>query len=513
MRFLKTVFYIIVLAAIFVIGMRLAFPLPDTNYAEAAYKSDPDWEGPLGRAIAVVQERNPDLDGIRPLGNGRAAFAARAVLARQATSSIDAQYYIWQDDVTGLMLLDELRAAAKRGVRVRLLVDDNGIPGLDDLMAELDALPTASVRIFNPFTLRSPKLLSYTFDFGRLNRRMHNKSMTVDGVATVIGGRNIGDIYFDYGAGTHYLDVDTIAIGPVVGEVADAFDAYWNSGSAYDANLVLDPFTGQAIASLAEAARKSALGGGYQEAIEESELEVSIVEQTLRFEWSEVTLYVDDPAKGLGAVPEEDLVLTGLIDIAQDAKTSLDIVSAYFIPQEGGADLLTGLSEAGVKVRTLTNSLDATDVMPVHAAYMAYREELLESGVEMLELRALRDKHKNLSLPEMLAGSASGLHAKVFGVDGKRIFIGSFNLDPRSARLNTEMGMLIESPTITVTLAEQLNNANFAYRLSIGEDGGLIWTEENKDGEVVTYTKEPQSSWFQRAMTSVVRILPVEWML
>ena len=237
------------------------------------------------------------------------------------------------------------------------------------------------------------------------------------------------------------------------------------------------------------------------------------MEQTLRFEWNEVTLYVDDPAKGLGAVPEEDLVLTGLIDIAQDAKTSLDIVSAYFIPQEGGADLLTGLSEAGVKVRTLTNSLDATDVMPVHAAYMAYREELLESGVEMLELRALRDKHKNLSLPEMLAGSASGLHAKVFGVDGKRIFIGSFNLDPRSARLNTEMGMLIESPTITVTLAEQLNNANFAYRLSIGEDGGLIWTEANADGEVVPYTKEPPSSWFQRAMTSVVRILPVEWML
>lgn len=186
-----------------IVGLRIAFPLPERNFDEAQESLPPSWEGPLGQAIRLALDRHPGQTGVRPLADGRAAFAARAVLAQEAVSSIDAQYYIWQDDTTGLMLLDELRAAAERGVRVRLLVDDNGVPGLDGMLAELDALPTAEVRIFNPFTLRSPKLLSYLFDFSRLNRRMHNKSMTVDGVVTLVGGRNIGDIYFAYGEGTH----------------------------------------------------------------------------------------------------------------------------------------------------------------------------------------------------------------------------------------------------------------------------------------------------------------------
>ncbi|WP_171125632.1 MULTISPECIES: phospholipase D family protein [unclassified Ruegeria] len=513
MRLIRILLTVVVVITIAVVGLKLAFPLPEKNYSEQTLKQDPDWDGPLGATIKQAIERNPGLDGVRPLGNGRAAFAARAIFARQATSSIDAQYYIWQDDVTGLMLLDELRAAAERGVRVRLLVDDNGISGLDGLLAELDALPNAHVRIFNPFTLRNPKLLSYAFDFSRLNRRMHNKSMTVDGVATIVGGRNIGDIYFDYGAGTHYLDVDTIAIGPIVDEVSQSFDAYWNSSSSYDAALFLEPTAGKSLQSKADAARKTAVGAGYQKAIQDNELADRIAARDLKVEWSEVTLFVDDPAKGLGQADSENLIVEQLIAFANDSQTSLDLVSAYFIPGKRGAEVLEGLARSGVKVRVLTNSLDATDVMPVHAAYMRYREDLLNSGVELLELRALRQEHRERSLPEMLAGSASGLHAKVFGSDGKRVFIGSYNLDPRSARLNTEMGLMIESAAIAESLAEKLANTDFSYRVELNEDDEIVWLQEEQDGTVTVYTADPETSGFQRALTAVVRWLPVEWML
>ncbi len=502
-------------AMIFVVvfALKLAFPLPDSNFSAATQKQDPDWTGPLGATIQNALNRNPGLDGVRPLGNGRAAFAARAILAREAVSSIDAQYYIWQDDVTGLMLLDELMSAAERGVRVRLLVDDNGISGLDGLLAELDAMPTASVRIFNPFTLRKPKLLSYAFDFSRLNRRMHNKSMTVDGVVTIIGGRNIGDIYFDYGAGTHYLDVDAIAIGPIVEEVSRSFDDYWNSDSSYDAQLFLPYSDEKQLRSLAEAARQSALGAGYQKAIRDNELADQIAARNLKFEWSEVTLFVDDPAKGLGNVKAEDLIVEQLIGFANESRQSLDLVSAYFIPGERGADVLEGLARSGVQVRVLTNSLDATDVMPVHAAYMGYRDSLLASGVELFELRALRREQRDRTLPEILAGSASGLHAKVFGSDGERIFIGSYNLDPRSARLNTEMGLMIESPAIAASLASQMDRPDISYRVELNGDGKMIWVQEENDGSKVIHETDPETSRFQRALAAVVRWLPVEWML
>ena len=513
MRLVKSCLVVFAVIAIGIFGMRLAFPLPATNYAQPTFNSGPDWTGPLGRVIKPSQARNPGTDGVRPLGNGPSAFAARAILTQRAVSSIDAQYYIWQDDVTGLMLLDELRAAAERGVRVRLLVDDNGIPGLDDLLAELDALPTASVRIFNPFTLRSPKLLSYAFDFRRLNRRMHNKSMTFDGVATVIGGRNIGDIYFDYGAGTHYLDVDTLAIGPIVQEVSQSFDAYWNSGSAYDAALFLPAGGPKRLQSVAQSARQTADGVGYQKAIRNNELANRIETRNVKFEWTNVDLFVDDPAKGLGQVEQQDLLVERLIEFIEASQTSVDLVSAYFIPGERGVDIVERLARSGVKVRILTNSLDATDVMPVHAAYMRYRSDLLASGVELLELRALREEHQERSLTDFLAGSASGLHAKIFGFDGKRVFIGSFNLDPRSARLNTEMGLLIESPSIANTLARQLETPRSAYQVKLSDDGALIWIRHAKDGSVTTYDVDPETTKFQRGLAAVIRWLPVEWML
>lgn len=513
MLFVKILLSTIALIVVVVFALRVAFPLPKENFAEATERLPANFDGPLGEAILPALERHPGQNGIRPLADGRAAFAARAILAREAVSSIDAQYYIWQDDTTGLMLLDELRAAAERGVRVRLLVDDNGIPGLDALMGELDAMPSAEVRIFNPFTLRSPKLVSYLFDFRRLNRRMHNKSMTVDGVATIVGGRNVGDIYFSYGEGTHYFDVDAIAIGPIVEEVSTAFDDYWNSAAVYAAERILQPSTAAAIAGLASAARDSESGRAYQKAVTENPLASAIEEYSLTFEWGEARLFVDNPAKGLGKLDREELLVENLVALAEDVDRSLDLVSAYFIPGPRGEEIFTRLAEGGVRVRVLTNSLDATDVMPVHAAYMRYRKGLLRSGVELLELRTLREERVEMSLPEMLAGSASGLHAKVFGFDGDRVFIGSYNLDPRSAQLNCEMGILVESPTIAATLAERLDDHSDVYRLDLDDQGEIRWIGEGRDGQNTVYTVEPETTALKRGLAHFVGLFPVEWML
>ena len=512
----KMLLFICLALVIAYVGLKLLFPLPDENFASPTTHQGPDWEGPLGRAVAPALALHDGLNGFRPLADGRAAFAARAILIREANTSIDAQYYIWQDDTTGLMLLEELRAAAERGVRVRLLLDDNGIPGLDGLVAELNALPTAQVRIFNPFTLRRPKLLSYLFDFRRLNRRMHNKSLTVDGIATVVGGRNIGDIYFAYGEGTHYFDVDTIAVGPIVEDVSDAFDAYWNSGSAYAAERVIgeDVPDDPQIASLAATARDSETGRDYQKAVHDTDLAQRIAARDLPFEWGAATLFVDDPIKGLGLATDEQIIVDKLIAAAEESERSLDLVSAYFIPGENGTEVLTRLAISGVAVRVLTNALDATDVLPVHSAYARYRGRLVDGGVDVYELRAMREDRPERSLPEYLAGSASGLHAKVFSFDRKRIFIGSYNLDPRSARLNTEMGLMIDCPGIANTFSDTLDNSGFAYRVDRDDNGRLEWIERNASGAVVArYSKDPHVGIVKRALVMIIGWLPIEWIL
>ncbi|WP_240989617.1 phospholipase D family protein [Salipiger mangrovisoli] len=513
MRFLEGLLVLVLVLITFVFGMKLLFPLPDRELVAAQHRLPPDTEGALGSVIVPLLAAHDGQSGVQPLADGRDAFAARVLLARAAQVSIDAQYYIWQDDTTGLILLDELRAAAARGVRVRLLVDDNGIPGLDTLLAELDAMPSADVRIFNPFTLRDPKLVSYLFDFTRLNRRMHNKSMTVDGMATVVGGRNIGDIYFEYGEGTHYFDVDALAVGPIVEEVADSFDRYWNSASAYDAELLLDAALTPALAEAGKTARNSSLGNGYLKVVAESNLVSGLKGGALALEWGDAELLVDDPAKGLGKVPGAGKIVERLFELVDGVESNLDLVSAYFIPGERGTEALTALARKGVEVRVLTNALEATDVMPVHAAYMGYRKPLLEGGVTLYELRAMREEHVRRSLPEVLSGSASGLHAKVFGMDGTRAFIGSFNLDPRSAQINTEMGLLIDSPSIAAAISEQLDTPTYAYDVTLDDAGDLVWTNTPQVGPPLVFHSEPNAGPVTRALTHVISWLPVEWML
>lgn len=512
LRFLLTTLIIVALA-IFV--LRWSHPLPALPDGASSTAKPASENTRLGSSILPLMAKYEGLSGVVPLADGRDGLAARILLARAADETIDLQYYIWQTDTTGWLLMDELRAAAERGVRVRLLLDDNGIPGLDNVLATLDAMENFEVRIFNPFTMRKPKLLSYTFDFFRLNRRMHNKSMTVDGVATVVGGRNIGDIYFAYGEGTAYFDFDVLAVGEAARDVSADFDAYWSSGSSYDAGDVLPPSDG-GLAELAAAVAKanaSARGSEYADAVTTAPVLSRILAGEDVMEWTTVTLVSDDPAKGLGEAEDEALLVGLLPRLVAQPTTRLDLVSAYLIPGKASTEMLERYVAEGIRVRLVTNSLEATDVPVVHSAWMGYRNRLVRAGAEVLELRAHPRMKSDPSLAQLLTGSQSSLHAKTFSIDGERIFIGSFNFDPRSTSLNTEMGFLIESPAIATALSRTLDRSETFYKVTETTDGAIRWTEIGSNGETLTHDNEPNTGAIERSIVRFMSWLPIEWIL
>ena len=507
------------LAIVFVLGAglflgRAVFPLPSTEGRARESAMTPAEDSDFARLIVSENAAYPDRSGIVPLAAGRDAIASRLFLAAAATRSIDAQYYIWHDDTTGRLLLKALYDAAERGVRVRLLLDDNGIHGLDPTIAALETLPNVDIRIFNPSTVRRPKMLGYALDFFRMNRRMHNKAFIVDGIAAIIGGRNIGDEYFGVGERTFFLDLDVLALGTVVPEVSKAFDLYWNSASAIASTEIVDPSTGSLEAFLdgaKEAAERPDAAAFLQM---EGSGASNLVEHDVNPEWVAVKLVVDDPVKGLGAATRDQLMITRLMSLLGKVGSSLDLVSAYFVPGAVGTKFFTDLAAGGAKVRILTNAMQTTDVAVVHSGYSKYREALLEGGVELFELKPIAGAPRGDEELGFTGSSGASLHAKTFAVDRDRIFIGSFNFDPRSALLNCEMGFLIESPTLARTLSDSFDTvlpfASYEPRL---ENGEIAWLEQKTGAQPVRYKSEPGVGWGNRLMLAVFSVLPVEWLL
>ncbi|MDO3721394.1 phospholipase D family protein [Marinobacter sp. chi1] len=473
----------------------------------------------LGGAIAPALEDNEGLSGIVPLADPYDAFAARVLLAEGADASLDVQYYIWQNDITGTMLLYSLYRAAERGVRVRLLLDDNGIGDLDDALASMDAHPNIEVRLFNPFVTRSPKWMNYFVAFPRLNHRMHNKSFTADNQAAIIGGRNIADEYFGVGEGALFTDLDVLAVGPIVDRLSSDFDIYWASDSAYPANLILpEPEDDQLweIMSNAQALEASDEALEYVEAVERSNFLQNLLTGDLAFTWAPVTMVSDDPSKALQEADKEDLLSEQLKVALGEPAELVTLVSPYFVPGKRGVDIFRKLEERGVDVRILTNSLQANDVAMVHAGYAKYRKPLLEAGVELYEMRPQGDRESvERRLTQGLSGSSSSsLHAKTFAIDGETLFVGSFNFDPRSTNLNTELGFLIESEKLAGQLDTYFDERvpMVAYEVMLDDDGDLEWIERNGD-EVVRHDHDPESGPFKRMMVIFFSLMPIESML
>lgn len=468
----------------------------------------------LGRLIAPQARAHPGASGIVPLVDGHSAFAARMRLADAAERSLDVQYYIWHDDLSGTLLFDALRRAADRGVRVRLLLDDNRTAGMDRTLAALDAHPEIEVRLFNPFTIRRFRPLAYLLDFARLNRRMHNKSFTADGQATIIGGRNVGDEYFDAADAALYADLDVLAVGPVVQAVSQDFDRYWSSASAYPAERILAPTDAATAALVEDQARERMREPRAQEyllAVAAHPFVQDLLARRLTFHWAPTRMISDDPAKGLGRAQAHAMLPHRLAELLGVPQRRLRLVSPYFAPASVGTRELTELAQRGVDVQILTNSLAATDVLPVHAGYAKRRKALLRAGVRLFELQSLQPQGER---PDFGASSASSLHAKTFAVDGERVFIGSFNFDPRSARLNTEMGFVIEDPELTRTIFQAFAEVipRRAYEVRLTEADELEWLERRGD-EVIVHRVEPETTLFERALVRFIALLPVEWLL
>jgi len=369
------------------------------------------------------------------------------------------------------------------------------------------------VRLFNPFVLRSPRLLNYAFDFPRLNRRMHNKSLSVDGLVTLIGGRNIGNIYFSFGE-VHYRDLDVVAVGDGAYAVNEDFDRYWNSESAWPAAQILAPAP-DGLADLAERLAqysKQPESAAYIEILKTAPLMKDISTGTLALEWTMAQLVSDDPRKGLAKETDDHLMISQLNRIIGKPEKSISLISAYFVPGDAGTKLLTDAAERGLSVTVLTNSQEATDVALVQSGYIRHRKELVAAGVTVWELAQIGDEPPEDTRFGFLGSATSSLHAKAFAIDSQRAFIGSFNFDPRSARLNCEMGFLIDSPTIASQIEASLSPevlGSVAYNVTLDANDQLSWTGPG----ATVYDRDPETTWLGRFVVSFASYLPIAWML
>ena len=476
---------------------------------------------PLGQARRDEIRRHPGESGFLLLGNGLDAFVARSVLANAAERSIDAQYYLLHNDLTGKLFVDGLIKAADRGVRVRLLVDDMDLGGRTLGAAVLDNYPNVEVRLFNPFSRSSGRALQFLTRFGSVTRRMHNKSFTVDNQAAILGGRNIGDEYFDADPEVAFTDMDVLMIGPVVKEVSASFDRYWNSELAYPATTLLGRApTAEEARQLGDALKAfvaEQTDSAYLRALRDSDLANQLRANAVRYEWGDTHVVQDAPEKVLADRSERSYHLAPqLSPYFNGVNQELYIFSPYFVPGKEGTDFLGDLRKRGVRVRVITNSLASTDVPVVHSGYAKYRKDLLRAGVELHEMKPQPGKAKKRGGSGLTGSSKASLHSKAFIFDRKHIFIGSLNLDPRSVHENTEIGVVLTAPELAGRIGPLLDEAivRVTFRLELETDQGgrerIVWHEVGgKDGRQ-TYYVDPHTGFWQRLGVGLMGLLPIE---
>ncbi len=467
----------------------------------------------LGRALEGAAEEHPGKAGFLPVADGVDALAIRLLLADHAEHSIDTQYYEIEDDLAGRLFIEALLRAAERGVRIRLLLDDYRTKGHDKNIAALRAHPNFRMRIYNPFTRRSYRFVDGLLSFTRINRRMHNKSFTVDNQMTVIGGRNIGDHYFSVGHDVNFADLDVIGIGPVVEDVSNMFDEYWNSPAAIPVREVASRLGLQDVSlsklfermshSHAEASKSK-----YADAVQSSMLE-KLERDLSEFVWAPYKLAYDLPAKTQASSADDAARMRQLlVEAFDDAAREVVLISPYFVPRLSGIRRFRELRNRSVDVMVLTNSLASNNQIYAHGGYAPVRKALLKMGVRLYELRAdalvVGGKHMKMN------ATRATLHTKAFAIDRKQLFIGSFNFDPRSANINTEMGVFIDSPQ----LAEAFVNGakrhipRQSYEVLLADSGALRWRGVGDDDEVIL-DREPQAGFWHRFAGHIARLLPI----
>ena len=465
----------------------------------------------LTQAVQRLGDPRDGRSGVRLIGNGEEALAARLALAAAAEQTIDAQYYLLHNDPTGKIFAWSLLQAADRGVRVRLLLDDMDTKSYDAVSAALDSHENIEIRLFNPFWRDQSLVAAGLTDFKRINRRMHNKSMTADNAMSIVGGRNIGDEYFLAKRELNYSDLDVLVAGPVVDEVSTNFDEYWNSKFAVPARAVVGEPEGFSLDEARD--RLDEIIGDAREteyaSVVRAAAEQNLTQSTLKLAWVPAKMYSDPPSKAAGEDNEEEILASQLAKYFADATSKVEIISAYFVPRKRGTEWLRELEARGVEVLVVTNSLASNDVKPVYAHYAKDRRALLEGGVDLYELRPDADQEAQRGVN--WGESRSGLHAKAFTIDDRYLFVGSFNWDPRSVNINTEMGILIDSAEFTKKTSNALRGVlreeTFAVRLD--KDERISWTETEPDGTQRIYYHEPTGSPWDQFVAGFYAILPI----
>ncbi len=475
-------------------------------------------ETKLDRVVSkLAQEMNGlgiDKDALSLIANNLDAFCARAIGAAQAGRSLDLMYYIWDDDLTGRLLLSEVVKAADRGVRVRLLLDDINAQARDPAYIALDKHPHIEVRVFNPGRARKGGLrrgLEIILRAIIVTRRMHNKAFIVDGRVAFVGGRNIADSYFDAGKKSRFRDLDLMLIGPSVKKIESVFDDFWNSAVVLPIHTLVVSKGAVSLDYWRDQLRKfrdSKVSKVYLDYVSEHINFEFFIQAGKRLFLAEKVVVLSDPPEKALRKKTENWLMKALLQVLKNAKKTVQITSPYFVPSKVGTRNLGNLVSKGVDVKILTNSLAATDVALVHGGYMLYRKALLRSGVKLYELKP----DSGVYGLRLFRSSKASLHTKAFLVDSKTAFIGSFNFDPRSATLNTEMGILFECAPIAERLSllfSEETTGEMSYRLRLDDNDRIHWDfiEGEKQCSV---NCDPESSFWRRAFAKIVSWLPIE---
>ena len=483
------------LALLAVIALAGCASLPKSVDKPVSSAIPPSADSALNRLVTASTE-GKNLSGVRLLSSGEEAFATLITLADEAERSIDIQQYIIEQDDSARAILRHVRAAAARGVRVRILVDDLNTVGMDRRNLRLNEQPNLEVRVFNPFPAGRLSLWTrFVFsaiEIPRINHRMHNKLFVVDNALAVTGGRNIADQYFVRSKDSNFVDLDVIAAGPIVPQLSSQFDAFWNSKFAYPIASLAAPATGKPTAAPPTTEAVSAPEAKF--------LESDIRSGKLDLLWAPAAVLADVPAKIAGETDPDDAepIADSIADLMVTANEEVTIISPYFVPGKKGVELMRSLTDRGVRVRVLTNSLATTDSPLVHIGYSRYRRQLLKAGVELHELRAVLGQKKKRFHP--FRSSHASLHAKSLVIDHKTVFIGSMNMDARSARTNSEMGVVIRNATLARQVESLFDDvvSDGSYFLELPPGSNSIrWSAGEGDSKRV-WENDPDTSLLRR---------------
>ncbi|RUW53085.1 phospholipase D family protein [Mesorhizobium sp. M8A.F.Ca.ET.021.01.1.1] len=461
----------------------------------------------MDTAISWFSQPNSQAgkNGLLLIADNCDALAVRVLTARGAQRTLDLMYYLWHDDHTGRLLMHEVLAAADRGVSVRLLLDDINTRNDDAFYLAIDSHPNIEVRLFNPSGTRTGIVLrgvEVVLRLFAMTRRMHNKAWIADSEVAIVGGRNLGDAYFD-AAETNFRDLDVLLVGPAVQQTNEIFETFWNSESVRPVRALhpAAPAAGSANYPGAEASE------GLLDRIAAYSTITQYIEASSDVVWTEHARVISDPPEKVRGRKRRNWLLRELRPIIESAREHLEVITPYFIPGRNGASILFDLVGRGTEVRILTNSLAATDVAAVHGAYANYRKDLLRGGVRLFELQPFARQPKI----SVFGSKGASLHTKAFTVDDRLGFVGSFNFDPRSVTLNSEMGVLFEDEHLVAQLRQRFQNEispQTSYQLSLHHNQ-LRWTGA-LDGETRQFESEPEASLYRRLVAAVVRALPIE---